>query len=216
MTAKKLYEDRFIVFDGPDCSGKSTAMLTLQNLLTLLGIAYSHTREPGGTPLGETIRGVLLDIRGEYIISNFTQMLLMLASRNQNVDDRIMPALEAGKLVLCDRFSSSTFVYQVRSKEDLESFNNITRRFKSPIPITFIFDISYETYQTRMGNRHEAMDNIEMANKGKENFLRLSSRYLEYAKLYPNTYVVDANGNPETIIKQILDVLHEKGIYKTT
>lgn len=217
MTSKKLYKDNFIVFDGPDCAGKSTAMRSLQKVLTDANIKFKHTREPGGTPVGEALRRVLLDIRHLEPVSNLTQMLLMLSSRIQNVNNLILPALAEGKLVLCDRFSSSTYVYQVHTQEDLDTFNNITNRLDVPTPVTFIFDISFDVYQKRMKGRNEAMDNIEIANAGKENFLRLSSRYLHYAELYPNTYIIDANGSPESILKQILDVLHEKTkVPKTT
>ena len=101
----------FITFEGPEGSGKSTQLRMLAKKLRAAGYEVLETAEPGGTPIGVQIRRVLLDAKNQEL-SPTAELLLMFAARAQNVDQWILPALAAGKIVLCDRFTDSTLVYQ--------------------------------------------------------------------------------------------------------
>lgn len=102
---------RLITFEGPEGSGKSTQLRILAQSLRDRGYDVVETREPGGTPTGEAIRGVLVGDEHKELFP-ITELFLMFASRAQNVDEVILPALAAGKIILCDRFTDSTLAYQ--------------------------------------------------------------------------------------------------------
>ena len=102
---------RFLVFDGPDGSGKSTQFRRFINWAKELGTSVTELREPGGTPIGERIREVLLDVAHEEMTVT-CEMLLYMASRAQIVEEVVQPALDRGDLVVADRFISSTHAYQ--------------------------------------------------------------------------------------------------------
>ena len=103
---------RFIVFDGPDGSGKSTQFQRFSKFVQNAGIEVCEVREPGGTHIGEQIRRVLLDPANKEEVDLRCEMLLFMASRAQLVAQRIRPARHAGQMVLADRFISSTLAYQ--------------------------------------------------------------------------------------------------------
>jgi dTMP kinase len=110
MTRGAGKRPRFIAFEGPDGSGKSTQLRILAARLREAGHTVVETQEPGGTAAGAQIRQILLDPASN--ISPTTELLLMFSSRAQNVDQVILPALAAGSIVLCDRFTDSTLAYQ--------------------------------------------------------------------------------------------------------
>src|SRR5574342_1102019 len=102
---------RFITFEGGDGTGKTTQLKALESHLRGKGRSCVSTREPGGTPLGSLIRQVLLEV-GKQPIASPTELFLYLADRAQHVRDVIVPALNAGHIVLCDRYTDSTLAYQ--------------------------------------------------------------------------------------------------------
>ncbi len=101
----------FITFEGPEGSGKSTQARWLAEFLEQQGYAVVLTREPGGTPIGDQIRQILLN-RANHAMHSRTEVLLFQASRAQHVEELICPALKAGKIVICDRYADSTLAYQ--------------------------------------------------------------------------------------------------------
>lgn len=101
----------FITFEGGEGAGKTTLMNALERELLAQGIPVVRTREPGGTPLGEQIRSWLLT-RNSVSVCDRAELMLFLAARAQHIEEVIAPALEAGKVVLCDRFNDSTAAYQ--------------------------------------------------------------------------------------------------------
>src|SRR4051794_24034532 len=104
-------KNRFITFEGPEGSGKTTQLKLLAERLRCEGHDLVETQEPGGTAIGQQLRAILLDPANSAVRPT-TELLLMFASRAQNVDEVILPALAAGKIVLCDRFTDSTLAYQ--------------------------------------------------------------------------------------------------------
>jgi dTMP kinase len=102
---------QFITIEGAEGVGKSTNIKLIQTLLDAAGIAHIATREPGGTPLAEQIRGLLLT-KSEQSMDPLAELLLMFAARRQHVEELILPATEAGQWVICDRFTDSTYAYQ--------------------------------------------------------------------------------------------------------
>ena len=102
---------KFITFEGGECSGKTSIIERVCEVFDQLGIPYISTREPGGIDISEQIRKVILDVRNTAMTKE-TEALLYAASRMQHLSERILPALEAGKVVLCDRYIDSSLAYQ--------------------------------------------------------------------------------------------------------
>ncbi|MEP6961306.1 MAG: dTMP kinase [Acidobacteriota bacterium] len=148
---------RFITFEGPEGAGKSTQLRLLSKRLRDAGQEVVETQEPGGTPIGLQIRGILLD-RANTHLRPTAELLLMFASRAQNVDEVILPALASGKIVLCDRFTDSTVAYQGAARGlGLDVVYDVDRiACRGLVPhLTLLIDIDAETglaraEQTRM------------------------------------------------------------------
>ncbi|MEJ2086151.1 MAG: dTMP kinase [Acidobacteriota bacterium] len=135
---------RFITFEGLDGSGKSTQLGVASRWMDKRGLAHRVTQEPGGTPLGEAIRGVFLDRRwGE--VDGAVETLMIFASRRQHLIEVIEPALAAGQHVLCDRFTDSTFAYQGFGRgvslDLLRQVDELATGSRVP-DTTFLFDLS--------------------------------------------------------------------------
>jgi len=151
----------FITMEGIEACGKSTqAKLLYQTLLTQ-NIDAVWTREPGGTPVSEQIRSILLDPQNTEITPE-TELLLYLAARNQHTAQVILPALHSGKFVICDRYSDSTLAYQGSARkigiDKIIHINNFATYGLVP-DLTFIIDIPIEVYKERIKGR--VIDRIE-------------------------------------------------------
>jgi dTMP kinase len=146
---------RFITFEGPEGSGKSTQLRLLAEHLRKAGQDVLETQEPGGTPIGIQIRHVLLDAKNRELCPT-AELLLMFASRAQNVDELILPALSAGRTVLSDRFTDSTLVYQgvgrALGAEVVYELDRIACRGLIP-DLTLVIDIDAETGLARARQR---------------------------------------------------------------
>jgi dTMP kinase len=205
---------RFITFEGGDGSGKSTQIRALENYLVQRGCAGVVTREPGGTALGKLIRKVLLEVGG-HEIAPATELFLYLADRAQHVNEVVLPAIEAGKIVLCDRFTDSTVAYQGYGRGIdlglLRQLNDIADHGLRP-DLTFLFDcpVSVGLARTarrqsetgrRQGDRFER-ENIEFHEKVRAGFL-------EMARAEPQRFrIVDASRSIEEVtlgIKKVID-----------
>jgi dTMP kinase len=153
----------FITFEGPDGSGKSTQLRMLAERLRARGREVIETVEPGGTAIGTQIRRVLLDSKNRELCPT-AELLLMFAARAQNVDERILPALAAGKIVLCDRFTDSTLVYQGIARglgaEVVYEVDRIACRGLVP-DLTVVIDIDAEAGLARARQRNTSAQDIE-------------------------------------------------------
>lgn len=189
----------FITLDGGDGCGKSTQIRYLAEKLQSQGYEVLCCRDPGSTPLGDTIRNILLN-RQELHIADITEVLLFTAARAQLVREVIRPALETGKIVLSDRFLISTFVYQCYAGGILASI--VESISAEAVGETFpdlgiVLDIPYEIAVQRAGHR-SVPDRMER--KGEEYHRRVREGFLKYAATEPERYVViDATPPPDEV-----------------
>ena len=176
----------FITFEGPEGSGKTTQIDLLEGHLKSLGISVVKTREPGGSELAEKIRELLLDPKNKKM-SAAAELLLYLASRAQHVKDKIKPALESGKAVICDRFSDSTMAYQGYargiSKQLIKSMNDFAASGLKP-DLTFYMDIDVGLGLKRACKRSGSKDRLELEKSSFHNKVRKG--YISIAKREPN------------------------------
>ncbi|HML17298.1 MAG TPA: dTMP kinase [Bryobacteraceae bacterium] len=153
----------FITFEGPEGSGKSTQLRKLAARLRASGRDVFETAEPGGTPIGQQIRRILLDSQNREMCPT-AELLLMFACRAQNVDQWILPALSAGKIVLSDRFTDSTLVYQGIARglgaEVVYEVDRIACRGLVP-KLTLVIDIDTETGLARAHSRNRKTQGVE-------------------------------------------------------
>lgn len=171
----------FFAFEGIDGCGKSTQVSLLKEKLSLNGIPTDVTREPGGAIISEKIREILINPQHSEMVDE-CEILLYLAARAQHVRERIIPALEAGKIVLCDRFQLATFAYQGYGRgfslNRLEILNEFATGGNAP-DITFVFDIPVEEAFIRMQKMNKLKDRLESA--GDQFFQKIRDGYLEMA-----------------------------------
>jgi len=188
---------RFLVIDGPDGAGKSTQLRLLAEFLRAGGLAVCEVRDPGGTPIGERIREVLLDnAHTEMTIG--CEILLYMASRTQLMGEVIAPALAAGRCVLCDRWVSSTVAYQVAEgkaeADEVLAAYRLALRDVWP-DLTVILDVPAETGLARLEGQ---ADRIEA--KGPAFHRRVRSLFLAQAEQRPaGSVVLDGTGAVEEV-----------------
>ena len=201
----------FITFEGIDGCGKSTQCELLKNYLEGIGKEFIFVREPGGTVIGERIREILLDKKNTQMTAR-TELLLFEAARAQITDEVIRPALDEGKIVLCDRFFDSSSAYQGMARGmgmDFVAGLNMAATGGIQPDITFFFDISAEEALERRGKRGEASDRIELAGLKFQEDVRKG--YLELASGSEGRIVtIDATLGIDEIFEQIKDTLEGK------
>lgn len=197
-----MMRGRLITFEGIDGAGKSTHLETVQAWLKGHGLTVVVTREPGGTPIGEAIRKLLLDRTSD--MNPETETLLMFAARREHIARTIVPALERGEWVLCDRFTDATRAYQGGGRgvpmERIERLADWVQQGLEP-DLTFLFDVSVATAQERVGNRSPA-DRFEGEERAFHEKVRLA--YRDLAVRYPaRIRVVDAGQRPDEVKKSV-------------
>jgi dTMP kinase len=171
---------RFIVVEGIDGSGKSTMAARLARELARRGRRVVRTREPGGTPLGEEIRKVLLDAKNSEMVA-MTELFLYMASRAQLVDQVIRPALAHGAVVLCDRYYYSTAAYQgAAGRVGVGTVIDVAEkiaRFEKP-DLVALLDVAPATARKREGDRNDRVEKKGLAyqNRVRRAFLELARR----------------------------------------
>ena len=189
---------RLITLEGVEGVGKSTVVPVVKDFLLDRGVEVLHTREPGGTELGEQLRDVLLNTDQEIVPK--AELLLMFAARAQHVEKVVAPALESGTWVLCDRFTDASFAYQGAGRKLGTGSVAVIEKWllgSMNADLTLLLDASRETSLDRTKRRRE-LDRIET--EGDEFFERVRQAYLERAKMYPQRIkVIDANPDIETV-----------------
>ena len=190
----------FVSFEGIEGCGKTTQALLLAKWLKSRGHQVIITREPGGTPLAEKIRKVLLDSRN-HSMSPLTELLLLQASRAQHLAQVIIPALKAGQVVVCDRFADSSTAYQGYGRGmDLEMVNQLNQIAVDGCwpKLTLVFDLPVETGFARAAKRKRALDRMEQQQKTFHRKVRQG--FLAIAKADPDRVkVLDGSFPPDVI-----------------
>jgi dTMP kinase len=199
----------FVTFEGPEGAGKSTALKSIASKLTTLNHSVLTTREPGGGALGRRIRQMLLE---EDAVSPETELLLFLADRANHVETIIRPALEEGKIVLCDRHADSTIVYQGYGRGlDLE-FLRQGNRFatKHLVPdLTLLFDLDPEIGLARLNPTAEGQRDVNRLDREPLEFHRkVRAGFLEIAELEPQRFhILDARKAPSELAEDAFKVI---------
>lgn len=200
---------RFVVLEGGEGVGKSTHALLLTEWFTSLGLPFTCAREPGGTPLGEAVREVLLHHR-DLDIPAESELLLMLAARAAFMRDVVRPALERGEIMLADRFEYSTFVYQGIGRglglERVRELNAFATGGVRP-DLVVVLDLSPERAAARRAGRKEE-DRIE--GEGHAFLARIHEGYWTVAVSDDRAVLVDADGTPEEVQTRIRQVLKDR------
>jgi len=205
----QMQKGLFITFEGTDGSGKTTQIKLVEEYIRENGYEVVLSREPGGTKVSELIRNLVLDPANSEIVP-LTEMILYAASRAQHVAQLIKPAVEMGKIVICDRFVDSSYAYQGCGRGvDLKIVADINRAaIDGMVPdITFFLDIDPEIALKRRINSTGA-DRIEQEKL--EFHMRVYDGYKKMALLYPDRIMtIDANKTIEEISFQIKEYLKE-------
>ena len=191
---------RFITFEGADGSGKTTQIEKIKEYLEKQGHKCLLTREPGGSDLGNKIREILLHYDGE--VDSLAELLLYMADRAQHVKKVIIPALNEGKIVLCDRYTDSSVSYQGYARgldiERIIELNKIATDGLEP-DLTIVFDVETEVAMKRVG---DVKDRLEQ--EGVEFHKKLRNGYLELAKRFPDRIkVINSNLSIEEVFEQV-------------
>lgn len=201
----------FITVEGIEGSGKSTQANLLRKFLNILGIECIHTREPGGTLVAEKIRKIFLEHNNLETIKSETELLLMFAARSQHWHNVILPALDSGKYVICERFNDASFAYQGGGRgidfKYINSLINLVGCTRKP-DLVFLLDLDVELALQRIKSRG-SLDRIEQEQS--HFFYKIKNTYLDLAMQDPARYhIIDANTNENAINLKIIDILRKK------
>lgn len=199
----------FITLEGPEGSGKTTAVEAAVKALQEKGYEIVRTREPGGTPIAEQIRNVILD-KANTSMDPRTEALLYAASRRQHLVEKVWPALKEGKIVICDRYLDSSLAYQGGARglgvDEVLNVNLFATENTWP-DLTLLFDIKPEVGLARIASNASRevnrldLEKLEFHNKVRDTFLAL-------AKKYPDRYVIiDASQSREKVAKATLEAI---------
>ncbi len=199
----------FITLEGPEGSGKTTAVEAAVKALEEKGYEIVRTREPGGTPIAEQIRNVILD-KANTKMDPRTEALLYAASRRQHLVEKVWPALKEGKIVICDRYLDSSLAYQGGARglgvEEILNINLFATENTWP-DLTLLFDIKPEVGLARIASNASRevnrldLEKLDFHNKVRDTFLAL-------AKRYPDRYVIiDASLSREEVAKATLEAI---------
>ena len=199
----------FITIEGPEGSGKTTAVDTAVKELEKMGYQIVRTREPGGTPIAEQIRNVILD-KSNTAMDQRTEALLYAASRRQHLVEKVWPALKEGKIVVCDRYLDSSLAYQGGARglgvDNILQVNSFATEGTFP-DLTLLFDLDPEIGLARIAaNSNREVNRLDLEKI--EFHKKVRNTFLELAKRYPERFVViDASQSKEEVAKKTLEVM---------
>lgn len=199
-----MYKGKFIVFEGPDRSGKSTQANLLNQYLTDKGIDVVITREPGGDSVAEEIRSIVLN--PEHKVSPMAELFLYEASRAQHTQRKILPALESGKIVICERYTMSTCAYQGYGRgidmKIIDQLNSIaTLNLKPDLSLVFLMSDKYFTER----GEYLFSDRLEQEDEAFRHKMRQG--YREIAQKTENAVIIDADRPVKEIQREVLELL---------
>ncbi|MCR4879774.1 MAG: dTMP kinase [Bacilli bacterium] len=199
----------FITIEGPEGSGKTTATNKVIEELKKLGYDVLRTREPGGTPISEQIRNVILD-KSNTAMDPRTEALLYAAARRQHLVEKVWPATKEGKLVICDRYIDSSLAYQGGARglgiQNIIDINMFATDNTWP-DLTLLFDIEPELGLKRISlNADREVNRLDLEKLDFHKKVR--ETFLELAKAQPNRFVIiDASKTPDEVSKAALDAI---------
>lgn len=207
-TSTRPWSGLFVSFEGGDGAGKTTLINRIEAELKKKALSYLRTREPGGSALGEELRHLLL--HSEHPLSPYTELALFLAARAQHIHERIRPALEAGKIVLCDRFNDSTVAYQGFGRQlGGEKVQYLCEQFcEGVIPqLTFYLDIDPLMGLERAKKQSQgSLDRIEVEQLDYHHLVRQG--FLQIAKQEPmRMRVIDASRSADVVFQEVAAIL---------
>jgi dTMP kinase len=209
----------FITFEGLDGSGKSTQLRRLKEWLQSNGLAVTATRQPGGTRVGDRIRGLLLDSRTDSL-SSFAELGLMFSDRAQSIAEVIEPALEAGRIVLCDRFTDSSEAYQGGGRQlgsqivrDLHA--SLCRGLQPDLTMLLLPDFDRSLARARQRNQRAVAatgnDENRFEKESSEFYRRVFDKYREIAAREPLRVVaIDSDGSIDEVHQRVVQVVRER------
>ena len=199
----------FITIEGPEGSGKTTAVNYAVSKLEEMGYQIVRTREPGGTPIAEQIRNVILD-KANTSMDKRTEALLYAAARRQHLVEKVWPALKEGKIVVCDRYLDSSLAYQGGARklgvDNVLEVNMFATEGTFP-DLTLLFDIEPELGLARISaNADREVNRLDLEKIEFHKTVR--NTFLELAKRYPERFVViDASKSKEEVANKTLEVI---------
>ena len=202
----------FITLEGPEGSGKTTAVEAAVKKLQEMGYEIVRTREPGGTPIAEQIRNVILDKENTKMDPR-TEALLYAASRRQHLVEKVWPALKEGKIVICDRYLDSSLAYQGGARglgvDNILNVNMFATENTFP-DLTLLFDITPEEGLKRISaNANREVNRLDLEKL--EFHHKVRNTFLELAKKYPERFVIiDASKSREEVAKATLEAILSK------
>ncbi|MBD3421180.1 MAG: dTMP kinase [Chitinivibrionales bacterium] len=186
----------FLTFEGVDGCGKSTQVARAVESLQRRGVACMATREPGGTRIAEKIRSLLLSPDNDAMVDR-CEVLLYLAARAQHVEEKILPALADGVVVVCDRFQEATFAYQGWGRgmnlQAVQQCNSFATAGITP-DHTFVFDINIDIAHTRLHNMDKSPDRLE--GNSRSFFKRVRQGYQDLVRSNPQRMTLLDGGRP--------------------
>lgn len=199
----------FVTFEGVEGSGKSSQITNVGDYFTQKGLKVLRTREPGGTPLAEKIRSLLLHTEDEKL-SKRAELLLMLASRAQHVDELIEKNINQVDLILCDRYTDSTLAYQGGGRNldmnRLKEMNGFATNQLIP-DVTFLMDLKIEESQSRIQHRKKRTESLQVDRFESEDIAfheKIRQTYLALTKEEPSRFVIlNATEKPQALLASI-------------
>ena len=199
----------FITLEGPEGSGKTTAVEAAVKRLTEMGYQIVRTREPGGTPISEQIRNVILD-KDNTAMDGRTEALLYAAARRQHLVEKVWPAIKEGKIVICDRYLDSSLAYQGGARglgiDNILNINLFATENTWP-DLTLLFDLDPRIGLERISkNANREVNRLDLEKLDFHNNVR--NTFLELARRYPERFIIiDASKSQEEVAQATMDAI---------
>ena len=202
-----------ITFEGIEASGKSTQVINLFNFLRKKKIKCIKTREPGGTPIAEKIRKIIIkDLKNNE--DNLTELLLLFSARSNHFK-KIKKYIDRGFVVLCDRYIDSTYAYQhYEQKQSLDFINYIQKKIDNNLKptITFFIDVSVKNSKKRLNLRSKTKDRFD--NYSQKKLSKLRNSFLKLSKKHKRIKVINGNCSKDQVFKNLIYFLRKKNVIK--